>query len=215
MHLPTDTEGVIKFDCRFELSAPMPASELAALCGWRKIFYQLGLIGQTPERYDGLGFGNISQRVGFDPQFVISGTQTGTLPDLSAAHFALVRHCDVQHNLVVAQGPIKPSSESLTHGVLYGLDAKIRCVIHVHSFHIWRSAAFLNLPTTSIDVPYGTPAMAEEIARLWRERQGASPAVFVMAGHEDGVVAFGESLPAAGLLLVETLARAYTSPAPE
>lgn len=215
MLLPTDTEGVIKFDCRFELSAPMPASELAELIAWRKIFFQLGLIGQSAGRYDGLGFGNISQRVGFDSQFAISGTQTGALPDLCAEHFSLVRHCDAQRNLVVALGPIKPSSESLTHGALYALDTTIRCVIHAHSPHIWRAADLLYLPTTSATVPYGTPAMAEEIARLWRQGQGASPGVFVMAGHEDGVIAFGDSLSSAGLLLIEVLARSYSESPPE
>lgn len=215
MPLPTDTEGVIKFDCRFELSAPLPASELAELSAWRKIFFQLGLIGQSAERYAGLGFGNISQRVGFDSQFAISGTQTGALSDLSAEHFSLVRHCDAQRNLVVAQGPIMPSSESLTHGVLYALDPTLRCVIHAHSPHIWHAADLLDLPTTSATVPYGTPAMAAEIARLWQQEQGASPGVFVMAGHEDGVIAFGDSLSCAGSLLVEVLARAYSAPSPE
>jgi hypothetical protein len=59
---------------------------------------------------------------------------------------------------------------------------------------LWRRLLDL-APTTSIAAEYGTPAMAEEVQRLFRETDVLQRRLFVMAGHHDGVVAFGASLP--------------------
>lgn len=40
---------------------------------------------------------------------------------------------------LVVEGPIAPSSESLTHGQLYALDRDSRFVFHVHSPELWRA----------------------------------------------------------------------------
>ena len=69
--------------------------------------------------------------------------------------------------------------------MLYALDARIGCVLHVHSPEIWRAAGRLGLPTTPAGAVYGTPAMAEAVARLYRDGRLHS-GLFVMAGHEDG-----------------------------
>ena len=53
----------------------------------------------------------------------------------------------------------------------------------------------------------GTPAMAEEIRRLWRESAAPDLRILAMGGHEDGVISFGHSTEEAGLVLLRFLAR--------
>ena len=208
-------EGVIRFDLEFTAAAPATIPALDELNAWRRILRQLGLIGQESERYGGYGFGNISRRLPpFDaPEnhrpFVISGSQTGHLMELSAAGFATVSDYDASLNQVVSTGPIKPSSETLTHGSVYNVNNDIRVILHVHSSPIWRCASMLNLPSTDVHVPYGTPAMAREVERLFEDVDNIETGVFVMGGHEDGVIAFGRTADEAGSMLLRALAHSY------
>lgn len=207
-------EGVIKFQLDYTWDAAVAETavpHLPALEKWRAFCVANGLIGQDPARYEGYGFGNISQRVvwgkGGDElrPFLISGTQTGHLAHLSAEHYALVTGCYPTENRVVARGAVKPSSESMTHGVIYTLDTAVRGVIHVHSPHLWQAAERLALPMTAADVPYGTPDMAQEVARLFAQTDVHQRGIFGMAGHEDGIVAFGRDLDEAGKRIREEL----------
>jgi len=205
-------EGVIRFDLEYTTSAPLTIPGLDELNAWRRILRQLGLFGQDSERYGGYGFGNISRRLPpFDaPEnhrpFIISGSQTGHLTELSADGFAIVSDYDAGRNRVVATGPIKPSSESLTHGSVYNVNNDIRVIFHVHSPEIWRCASKLNLPVTDASVPYGTPAMAREVERLFEDVDHIETGVFVMGGHEDGVIAFGHTVDDTGCVLMRALA---------
>jgi ribulose-5-phosphate 4-epimerase/fuculose-1-phosphate aldolase len=208
-------EGVIRFDLKFTAAEPVTIPGLDELNAWRRILRQLGLIGQDPGRYGGFGFGNISRRlppydapVNHRP-FVISGSQTGHLENLPAGGFAAVSEYDAALNRVVATGPVRPSSESLTHGYVYNTNNDIRAIFHVHSESIWRCAASLNLPATDAHVPYGTPAMAREVERLFEAADHIEAGVFVMGGHEDGVVAFGHTADEAGSVLIRALVHSY------
>ncbi len=207
-------EGVIKFALQFTPAPPLPEAEVAELNAWRRILFLLGLTGHDPQRYEGLSFGNVSLRLppfaapSLERPFVVSGTQTGGLPELDPDHYAVVRSCDPQRNRVVAEGPVRPSSEALTHGALYALDPELRCVLHVHSPLLWRQTVHLGLPMTDPAAAYGTPAMAAEVGRLYAEPQVRAGGILAMGGHEDGLVAFGSSVEAAGTMLVRWLARA-------
>ena len=209
-----EAEGVIKFDLRYRVAEPVALTGLAELNTWRSRLWQLRLIGQDPLRYDGYGFGNVSQRYGphtaasGERAFLISGTQTGAMQELDARHYTLVESYDAAANRVVAQGPVKPSSESLTHGILYDLDTRIQAVLHVHSPDIWQTAGALGIPITEASVAYGTPAMAAEVQRLFRETDVLRLRIFSMGGHADGIVAFGQTVAEAGATLLEALARA-------
>lgn len=209
-------EGVIKFDLAFSSAPPVSMDSLRALNAWRRILWQLALIGQDPQRYGGYGFGNVSQRIApFDTAprqraFVISGSQTGAEEVPGAEAYCTVINHDPQRNRVVAHGPIKPSSESLTHAMLYAVDDSIRVILHVHSPHIWRHAGDLGLPVTDPAVEYGTPAMALETERLFRDTAVRQLGIFSMGGHEDGIVACGVTAEQAGQRILNTLARAYT-----
>lgn len=210
-------EGVSKFDLLFTAAPPgVLPTRLRELNAWRNILWQLGLIGQDPQRYGGYGFGNVSQRIAPDGTpaqqrvFVISGSQTGALANLDATHYATVREHAVAANRIIADGPIRPSSESLTHGMIYDLDDRIRTILHVHSPAIWEHAVRLGIPATDRKVPYGTPEMAQETGRLFAESGMRQKGIFSMGGHEDGIIAFGTSAKEAGCILLETLATSYT-----
>lgn len=210
----SEREGVTKFDLQYRSSAPLARPLLAELDAWRTILRRLELIGLDPTRYGGVGYGNVSRRL--PPfgaprgarRFAISGTQTGGAAVLGPEHYAIVEAYSPGANRVVAEGPVPPSSESLTHAVLYDLDDRLHFVFHVHAPEIWRAARVLGLPTTDRAAAYGTPAMAEAVGELHARGALAVPGLFVMGGHEDGVVVFAERADEAGNLLVQTLARA-------
>jgi len=209
----TTKEGVIKYQLDFTLAPPLPPARIAELNAWRKIMYMTALIGQDPNRYGGYGFGNISCRLhatgvpGAQHPFIITGTQTGDCADLSPNDYVVVTGCFPAENRLIATGPVKPSSESLTHGTLYALDSSILWVVHSHSPHIWRHAAALGVPMTG-DVAYGTPEMADAVRRMYRDSDMAAQHIFGMAGHEDGIVTFGHTAEEAGFVMLGFLARA-------
>ncbi len=207
-------EGIIKFRLQFVRRSPPPESVIGSVNRWRKRLHDAQLIGCDPQRYGGFGFGNISQRVGpwnalpHQRRFVITGSQTGGVADLGPEHYALVVEAHPARNLLVAEGPVRPSSESLTHAALYSHDAHIRVVMHVHAPALWRMASALGLAVTGADVPYGSPAMAREVRRLATDMGKHASGVFAMGGHRDGIVAYGGSADPPGKQLLALNARA-------
>lgn len=203
-------EGVIKYDAQYiKCALPIDFDFIAQLDRWRAVLYKHALIGQDPNREQGVAFGNVSQRVN-GRLFVITGTQTGGIPDLSPEHYSLVVDCEPTRNLLVAAGPIKASSEAMTHATVYEQDNGNNYVFHAHSPDIWiavREKA-LDIPETALDVPYGTPEMASETARLFGETNVARLKIFSMAGHTNGIVTFGRTPDEAGEVMMEYLDRA-------
>jgi L-ribulose-5-phosphate 4-epimerase len=204
----TESEGVIKYQLHHTDEELPKDCSLAELNAWRTVLFQLNLIGQDPARYQGLGYGNISQRLADSSQFVISGTQTGQLETLSKHDYCLITEAYPNKNQIYAQGQCKPSSEALTHASVYQHDKNIHAVIHVHSPVIWQNTNKLNLAHTAANIAYGTPEMAEAVADLLATKPAIN--VFTMLGHEDGVIAFGESLNVAATVLIQLLAAAFT-----
>ena len=199
-----EAEGVIQFQLDFQAAPALDWSLCAELDAWRGLLFHLGLTGQDPERYGGLAYGNVSRRL--DAQrFLISGTQTGGLASLGPEHYGVVDACDSERNRITAHGPIRPSSEALTHGAVYQTAAGYQCVLHVHSPLIWNQAAALGLAMTPPKVTYGTPAMAAAVAALMHDGQ---PRVIAMGGHRDGLIAAGATCETAALPLLRALALA-------
>jgi len=203
------TEGVIHFVAHHAVEPlpDLPAATVATLRTWRDLLWRLGLLGQDPARYDGAAFGNVSVRL---PQggLLVTGSQTGGVPILGPDGLVVVDRVDVPQNQVWSRGPVLPSSESMTHAALYALDAGIEAVVHVHSPAIFERAAVLGLPETSASVPYGTPEMALEMGRLWRGSALPAVGIFIIPGHQDGVVGVGASLEQACTRVVAALASA-------
>ena len=204
-----ETEGVIKYQLEFSpRPAPAPAL-ISEINAWRHILFMLHLIGQDDTRYEGYGYGNVSCRVKQgNNEFVISGTQTAHLPVLTADHYVLVTESDATRNRIVASGLVKPSSEALTHGTLYQTNPVVNVVFHVHCPQIWNHADKLGIAYTAREVAYGTPQMAEEIKKLLLQKSTGYNGIFVMGGHQDGVIAFGNSAEEAGNILVDCYVRA-------
>ena len=198
-----ETEGVIKFNLTFRTDRVVGV-DVVELSAWRTVLKDLGLLGQISGRYDGYGFGNISQRC--SSGFVISGTQTGELDAVTLDDYALCETWDLQRNAVDAKGAVKPSSESLSHASIYDVHESVTCALHAHSPDIWRNSVELGIAVTEESVAYGTPEMAKEVRRLMMDMD--SQGIFSMGGHEDGVFTFGRSLAEAGQLMVHELVRA-------
>lgn len=202
-------EGVIKYRLDFTPGSALPAAQLAELIAWQRILHRLGLVGRDPARYGGLAYGNLSRRLP-EGGFAISASQTGDREQPTPEDYAHVIGWDCTQNRVVASGPAKPSSESLTHAALYDADPAIGCVLHLHAPDIWQQRVQLGLPGTASEVPYGTPEMAAEVGRLYREQGFAGHGALAMGGHLDGILAFGEDPDQAGSALMILLRRALT-----
>jgi len=195
-----EEEGVIKFKCNWIKAAPLNSELIKELNEWRDRLYDAKLIGKNE---DGVGYGNISMR--YDQNnFIITGSSTGKLLKLGAEHYTLVTEYDLDKNTVTNIGPVKASSESLTHAVIYERQQKVNAVIHVHHFILWKTLLKI-FPSTGKDIEYGTPAMAKEICRLFEESNLAEEKIFAMAGHEGGIVSFGKDLNEAGQNLFSML----------
>lgn len=191
-------EGVIKFECVWTPGSVPDSANLPELFEFRNRLLDEGLIGVYP---DGVGYGNISIRASSNPpQFIISASQTGHIRRANAQHFSLVTQFNVQQNRVECQGSIRASSESMTHAMIYQIFPQANAVIHIHSAPAWHRLPGL-IPTSRAQVPYGTPEMAAEVERLACEEELGARRIFVMAGHEDGILAFGRNLQEAYAIL--------------
>lgn len=194
-------EGYIKFNCQW-INQPLFIEVPPELLAWRDQMYELKQIGYYPEL--NVGYGNISLKT--SQGILISGTQTGNIYPIKPKYFTLVTDYDLAQNRLVCRGPIKASSESMTHLAIYESDQSINAIIHIHNFTLWQD--LLNkVPTTKKEVLYGTPEMAKEIFRLFQETRVKQEKIIVMAGHEEGIIAFGSSLEEAGNLLLDFLAK--------
>lgn len=203
-------EEGIKFNLEFRSETPIEYRKIERLNYWRSRLYKHKLIGQ----YNGVGYGNVSQRLKpFNGdlnkrKFIITGTKTGRLKKLTEEHYTTIKEYYPNRNLIIAEGPITPSSESMTHGMIYDCDNSIRYVFHVHSSPIWRKAKELEMPVTRRNVEYGTPEMAEDVERLFKETNVGEKKIFAMLGHEDGIFSFGRTLDEAGKTMLNYLALA-------
>lgn len=182
-------EGVIKYKSKWNKKPPLDESLIKDLNACRQTMFRLGLIGCAE---DGIGYGNISKRLEGN-KFIISGSGTGGIEFLNNQHYTLVTSFDIGKNELTAEGPVMASSESLTHAMLYKCHNEINAVIHVHHNALWQKLMSVSI-FTSVDVEYGTPAMAMEIEKITSDPQIKEKKIFAMGGHQDGIIAFGENL---------------------
>ena len=193
-------EGYVKFKTNWVKEELAATDKLQRLNHWRNKLFDLGLIGANK---DGTGFGNISVRLE-EKRFLITGTSTGIIRKLTARHYTRVTEFDIDNNSLTCYGPIVASSESLTHGIIYGHTSAINAVIHIHNNVLWKQLMH-RVPTTSPNVKYGTPEMAFEMRRLLSSGSMRYHRIIVMAGHEDGLISIGRDLDEAGKAILELL----------
>jgi len=185
--------GSIKFTCdrvAVELSRFAGFDELNK---YRRKLLRLGTIGVDR---NGVGFGNLSVRNGATSHFYITGSGTGKLPELTPADCARVVAYHFASNWLQCEGLTAASSESLTHAAVYESDPTTCAVIHCHDMKLW-TALLHKVPTTPEKVEYGTPEMAYAVRGLFDNTDVLKKKIFLLAGHEGGVVAFGRDLRSA------------------
>lgn len=171
------------------------AEDIVELNCLREVFRGYGLIGETiavvsPEKGpEPVGYGNVSMRKGTSPQFIITGSRTGSIELLGVDHYALVTHVDIAGNLLEASGRIDSSAESMTHAAIYRAKPEVRFVGHAHHEELWRKLLG-NVPTTPKEALYGSPEIAKSILNLCSKIAG-NVGVVVMGGHDDGILFYG------------------------
>ena len=189
-------DGVIKYHVS-HTQIPTPAfaafPDLEAL---RCRLFTLGLIGETP---GGIGYGNLSFRHQGEHEFTITATQTGKQPTLNPAEYIRITGYNFDTFTVFSEGEFNPSSEALSHAMIYEVHPKIQAVIHVHSKPLWQMMIATGALATTAE--YGTADMVHEIANLYQSRDPFKHNAFVMKGHEDGIITFGKTIQQAELKL--------------
>ena len=193
-------EGYIKFSCNWIKAKPFSKEKIVAINAWRDRCYKYGLIGAYQ---DEVGFGNISIRLN-GHSFIITGSATGCLEKLNEHHYVQVTEYDFERNSLNCVGPIKASSESLSHAIIYESSPETNAVIHIHNMGMWKEYIH-KVPTTKTNAMYGTPEIANEIKRLFNETDVAVQRLIVMGGHKEGIITFGKTLAEAGSVLLERL----------
>ena len=191
--------GSIKFTCDRVVVELSRFAEFDELNKYRRKLLRLGTIGIDT---NGVGFGNLSVRNGATSRFYITGSGTGKLLELTPADCASVVAYHFARNWLQSEGLTVASSESLTHAAVYESDPTTGAVIHCHDMKLWR-ALLHKVPTTPEKVEYGTSEMAYAVRGLFDNTDVLKKKIFVMAGHEGGVVAFGKDLRSAFAQLTE------------
>ncbi|MCF6209044.1 MAG: class II aldolase/adducin family protein [Ghiorsea sp.] len=189
-------DGVIKYHVSH---TQMPTPEFSAFADVEALrcrLFALGLIGETP---DGIGYGNLSFRNKGERSFTITATQTGKQPKLKPAEYIRITDYNFDTFTVFSEGEFKPSSEALSHAMIYEVHPDIQAVIHVHSAALWQLMIANNALATTAE--YGTADMAHEIASLYPSQNPFEYNAFVMKGHEDGIITFGRNIEDAELTL--------------
>ncbi len=197
----TRDEGVIKFKLTLKRAPAPEQAQYIALEKWRALFYKLGLVGEYPN--EKIGYGNLSSRLP-KKSFIITGSQTGHLAHLQAHHYTKVIECDLKKGSVTAEGLIPPSSESLTHYGIYEANPAINSVFHVHHPKLWQMLHDEQFDYISEDVAYGTQEMATAASELLVNKCSG---IFVMRGHEDGIISYSTSAEEAGRNLLDLYRR--------
>ena len=194
-------EGYIKFKAHWQKSTAFPAVNFQNLNHWRNTMYEHQLIGAYS---NGIGYGNISERIPGSHQFYISGSATGNLAQLTEQNYAKVIGIDLPTNSLTCVGPTIASSESMSHAVIYQTCDWVNAVIHIHHLDLWKKLLHI-VPTTDSKATYGTPDMAYSIINLLNHSNLSALKIFVMEGHEEGIFAFGEDLATASAIIFEQL----------
>ena len=195
-------DGFVKFNCHWNQSGPVISDEQFEIINtWREILFNMDLIGAYE---NGVGFGNLSMRINNSNQFVITGSATGEIPELEPGHYVKVSSVNLDDNAVQCVGPLKASSESLTHAAIYMADPDANAVIHVHCIDLWNKLIHKS-PTTNPSMDYGTIALAKDIFRLFSESDVIEKRIIIMAGDRAGILTFGHDMDEAANVLLSHL----------
>lgn len=192
-------DGVIKYKIKHKYKKAPKFTNYKKLEKLRTRLFALGLIGEL----DGIGYGNLSIRSDKEKTFFITATQTGKKSNLENKYYTYISGYDFSQFKVVSKGLYKPSSEALSHAMIYEIHPDINSVIHIHSAPLWKFMKKNEYLSTTAE--YGTVEMVKEIASLYDDKNPFKDNIFVMKGHEDGIITFGRSIKEAELTLYKMM----------
>jgi len=110
-----------------------------------------------------------------------------------------VEHCDAEAKRVLYRGPIKPSSESIMHWLIYEDRRDAQAIIHAHDEFANRPELLAGqVEESKREEPYGTI----ELARMAIETFQRAERIIVLKNH--GYIAIGPDLDRTCGLVVET-----------
>ncbi len=190
-------EGYIKYQCNWIKTDFIQPEQIEVINKWRTVLFDEGYIGMYE---NGIGFGNISIRVD-ENLFLVSGSATGGIRELTAEHYALVTDYNFALNQLTCKGMTMASSESLTHAAIYDCSKETNAVIHVHHKEKWTSLLH-RVATTNPAIAYGTTEMAYAIQDLISGNKIGDHKIIAMGGHEEGLISFGRTLEEAALTIL-------------
>ncbi|MBS4013573.1 MAG: class II aldolase/adducin family protein [Bacteroidetes bacterium] len=199
-------EGVIKFDflCK-DKDYIIPQNVFEIINPVRNKLADENLIGQYT---DGLCYGNISIRANDSNEFYISASDTGKIKKAGKEHYVRIHQCSIEENFCLFSGSGLPSSETLTHYIIYRYCKEVNSVIHIHNREIWLKLID-KVPTTPKSAEYGTIDMVRAVENLFNNGSLQKSKILVMHGHEEGVVCFGESADEAESIVLSFLKTIY------
>ena len=193
-------EGVVKFNVMDPVRPVISDEQYANNKLLREILYY----GPDRAYENGVGLGNISMRIRGGNQFIIT-VGTGEIPELEPA-LCKSQLFNIDDNAVQCTGPLKASSESLTHAAIYLADPDVNAVVHVHSIDLWNEIIY-KVPTTNPSMDYGTTGLAKDIFRLFSDSDVFEKRIIVMAGDRAGILTFGQDMDEAVNVLMHYLKR--------
>ncbi|NJK33511.1 MAG: hypothetical protein HC919_00325 [Oscillatoriales cyanobacterium SM2_2_1] len=143
---------------------------------------------------------------------MITSSQQSHHPMLTPAQYTWVTGYHLEAHTLTCIGEQPPSSESGTHHALYQMHPAIGAVFHIHNIALWHDLIDRHRWHTSPTIPYGTAAMAVEVAQIYGAiADPFSRSVLAMGGHQDGVLSFGRTCDDAGSSLLALWNQAYSS----
>jgi len=140
--------------------------------------------------------GNVSILFGDGFFISASGSNLGTI---EKNELTFVEVCDVEAERVLYHGPIKPSSESIMHWLIYWDRPEARAIIHAHDEFATRPELLVGVVEESErEEPYGSV----ELARMAIGTFQRAERIIVLKNH--GYVAIGPDLDRTCDLVVDT-----------
>lgn len=193
-------QGAVKFNCHWSQSGPVISDENYEIINyWREVLYNMDLIGAYE---NGVAFGNLSIRIPGGHQFFITGSSTGEITELEPGHYVKVVSFNIDDNAVQCIGPLKASSESLTHAAIYLADPGVNAVVHAHDLDLWNELIY-KVPTTNPAMEYGTSGLAKDILRLFTDSDVIEKRIIIMSGDRAGILTFGNDVDEAVNILMQ------------
>ena len=140
--------------------------------------------------------GNLSIRYRDGLIITASGSNLGNFEE---NELIFVKKCRVEDELVLYHGPIKPSSESIMHWLIYKKRPEAAAVIHAHDEFATCSELLVGeIEESNREESYGSV----ELANMAIEMFSRAEKIFVLKNH--GYIAVGPDLDSTSDLVVDT-----------